>query len=236
MSSESSDLQQGRAHAIAARLLAWTGRGYKIDPRIPVTMLIGEVMGRLIQLLRGLMRLRTPVFLGRSVTIRGKRAMALAKGVSIGDDCVLDARGKRGIRMAKSSRLGRSGVITAVSRLSLRGEGVVIGENSGIGDFFHLGASGGIVIGANVIVGPGLYVHSQSHIFADPDVPIRDQGTEERPVVVADDCWIGSRVTLLAGTSIGPRTVIAAGAVVSGDHPGHEVLAGVPARRVKELP
>jgi acetyltransferase-like isoleucine patch superfamily enzyme len=221
--------------ALAQRLLAATGRSYRIDPAIPASSLVGEMATRGGQLARGSVRGLPGVFIGRDVRIRGRRYLELARGVSIGDSSFIDARGTTGLVMGSGSRLGRFGIVTTTSHLSRLGVGVRIGENSGVGDFYQLGASGGVTIGDNVIVGPGLYVHSQEHNYLDPDVPIRDQGTRQAEVVIGDDCWLGSRVTLLAGTRLGARTIVAAGSVVRGEHPGGVILAGTPAKIVKSI-
>lgn len=223
------------SHRIAQRMLRSTGRAYEISGDIPSSWIWGELAGRAVQLARGVIRLRSTVFLGRGVRLRGARSLHLASGVSIGDRSVIDARGTRGVVMRRGSRLGRNGIVTTTSHLSLLGVGLELGENSGVGDFFHIGCSGGVVIGSDVIIGPYLTVHSQEHNYADPSVPIRTQGTTQQEVVVGDDCWLGARVTLLAGTTLGPRTIVAAGAVVRGNHPGNEVLGGVPAKRIREL-
>jgi len=220
---------------LAQKLLSASGRGYKISDEIPSSYLVGEILTRGTQALRGVLRFRKLVFIAPGVRVRGKRQMSLAKGVSIGSDTIIDARGTRGLVMASGSRLGRSGIVTTTSHLSLLGTGVTIGKRSGVGDFFHIGASGGVRIGEDVIIGPYLLVHSQSHNYEDTDKPIREQGTTQAEVVIGDNCWIGSRVTLLAGTKLGPRTIVAAGAVVRGEHPGGEILAGVPAKAIKSL-
>jgi acetyltransferase-like isoleucine patch superfamily enzyme len=217
------------------RLLGLSGRRYDVSPEIPDVYLVGELMQRLSQLLRGLLQTRNWVFIGSRVRIRGLRQLKLSRGVSIGANTIIDARGNRGVSMASGSRLGRSGIITTTSHLSLLGTGVYLGKRSGIGDFFHIGASGGVTFGDDVIVGPYLLVHSQEHNYEDKSRPIREQGTSQAEVVVGDDCWIGSRVTLLAGTSLGPRTVVASGAVVRGHHPGNEILGGIPARPLKSI-
>lgn len=126
-------------------------------------------------------------------------------------------------------------MITSTSHLSPVGVGVKVGSKPGMGDFFHIGAAGGVEIGDDVIIGPFLTVHHQEQNFDDLTKPIRTQGTTQSPVKVGDDYCIGARVTLLAGTESGPRTVVAAGAVVRGRHSGNEILAGVPARTVKSI-
>jgi maltose O-acetyltransferase len=60
-------------------------------------------------------------------------------------------------------------------------------------------------------------------------------GSGVAPVVIGDDVWIGSRAMILKGVAIGDRAIVAAGAVVSKDVPADVVVAGNPARIVKEL-
>jgi acetyltransferase-like isoleucine patch superfamily enzyme len=220
---------------LAQRLLQHSGRNYAISATIPAGYLLGEIAGRALQALRGVVKFRSVVFVGPRVRVRGKNRLTLARGVYIGDDTIVDARGTRGVSLAPGSRLGRHGIITTTSHLSLMGVGVSIGKRSGIGDFFHIGASGGLHVGEDVIVGPYFLVHSQEHNYLDPEKPIRDQGTTQSEVIIGDNCWIGSRVTLLAGTQLGPRTVVASGAVVRGAHPGNEILAGIPAKPIKQI-
>jgi maltose O-acetyltransferase len=57
-----------------------------------------------------------------------------------------------------------------------------------------------------------------------------------KPVVVGDGCWIGARATILPGVTIGEGCIIGAGAVVASDCQKNGLYAGVPARRIKDLP
>ena len=54
-------------------------------------------------------------------------------------------------------------------------------------------------------------------------------------VVIADNVWIGERVTILKGTRIGENSVVAAGAVVSGEFPANVVIGGVPAKVIRNI-
>jgi acetyltransferase-like isoleucine patch superfamily enzyme len=225
---------RGRILLLVNRCILLTGRDTRVSPALTVGELIGELTRRGCQLTRGVIRLRQPVFLDRGVRICGRRRLQIARGVSVGRNCDIDARSVNGVVLSRNSRLGQSGVISCTSKLSLVGRGFALGKASGIGDSFHIGCSGGVYIGDNVIIGPMFTAHSQEHNFKSADL-IRNAGTHESPVYVSDNCWIGARVTLLAGTRIGPNTVIAAGAVVRGEHAGNELLAGVPARQVKSL-
>ena len=60
--------------------------------------------------------------------------------------------------------------------------------------------------------------------------------SEELPIVVGNGVWIASRVTVLPGTVIEDGCIIASGAVVRGKCEAHGFYAGMPAKRVKELP
>ena len=55
------------------------------------------------------------------------------------------------------------------------------------------------------------------------------------PVTIGDDVWLGGNVVVLPGVTIGSNVVVAAGAVVTKDVPDDCVVAGVPARVVKQL-
>lgn len=81
------------------------------------------------------------------------------------------------------------------------------------------------------------------HVFIGEDVLIRDNDGHEiiglgkpvsQPIVIEDHVWIGARVTVLKGVTIGEGSIVAAGAVVSRDVPPHTLVAGVPAKVVKE--
>ena len=56
-----------------------------------------------------------------------------------------------------------------------------------------------------------------------------------RPVVVGKGVWIGSHATILPGVTIGEGAVVAAGAVVARDVPARTVVAGVPAKVIKNI-
>jgi maltose O-acetyltransferase len=60
--------------------------------------------------------------------------------------------------------------------------------------------------------------------------------SDRRPIVIEDGAWLGARVTVLPGVTIGAGSVVAAGAVVTRDVPPNTVVAGVPARVLRELP
>ena len=109
---------------------------------------------------------------------------------------------------------------------------IEIGDHSDIGSLSKI--NGKCFIGKCVIMGPECTVYTRNHRFERLDIPIKYQGnSEEMPVVIGDDVWIGYRVTILPGVHIGNGSVIGAGAVVAKDIPPYSIAVGNPIRIVK---
>lgn len=107
-----------------------------------------------------------------------------------------------------------------------------IGSNSGIG--INCIVNGECHIGNNVMMGPNCVIYTRNHRIDRLDIPMCEQGeTEEVPVIIGDDVWIGSNVIVLPGVRIGNHSVIGAGAVVTKDTPDYSIVAGNPAKVVK---
>lgn len=108
-----------------------------------------------------------------------------------------------------------------------------IGDNSGIGMYSEL--HGKIIIGKNVMMGHYCLLYSRNHAHSRTDIPMIQQGFEEtRPVVIGDDVWIGSRVTILPGVHVGDGCVLAAGSVITKDTPPNTIVAGNPGIVVRQ--
>jgi acetyltransferase-like isoleucine patch superfamily enzyme len=75
-------------------------------------------------------------------------------------------------------------------------------------------------------------LHSESHVFADANVPIKDQGISYQGITIEDNVWIGSKATILDGVVIGMGAIIGAGAVVTNFIPPYSIAVGVPAKVV----
>jgi maltose O-acetyltransferase len=112
---------------------------------------------------------------------------------------------------------------------------IAIGKNCQICNRFTAVSEGpGIEIGDNVLIGTSVTVMDSD--FHDIEASRRLTGTPKTgKVVIADNVWIGDRVTVLKGTTIGKNSVVAAGAVVSGDFPANVVIGGVPAKVIREI-
>lgn len=114
------------------------------------------------------------------------------------------------------------------------GRAVSIGEDSFVNTRTFIEASAPVAIGRRVSIGMDTAIITSGHETGDS---ARRAGVvAPRPVHIDDGCWLGARVLVLPGVTIGEGCVIAAGAVVTRDCQPHGLYAGVPARRVRDLP
>lgn len=119
-----------------------------------------------------------------------------------------------------------------IERMAIFGKNVEIGDNSGIG--INCVLQGRVLIGANVMMGPEVWIYTRNHKHDRVDIPMIEQGFEdEKCVVINDDVWIGSRVTILPGVVIGKGAIIGTGSVVTKSVPEYSIVAGNPAIIVK---
>lgn len=109
-----------------------------------------------------------------------------------------------------------------------------IGDRCVIGRGSHIVAHHSIVVGDDVFTGPNIYITDQNHAYADPDVPIGRQWPSNTAVSIGAGSWLGAGVIVLPGACIGRNVVVAAGSVVRGQVPDRCVIAGVPAKVVRE--
>lgn len=115
----------------------------------------------------------------------------------------------------------------------------VYGQNIHIGDHVFLNVLCTVVdcnevhIGNHVMIGPGVQIYTAAHLL---QAEARIQGWEEaKPIVIEDNVWLGGSAILLPGVRIGRNAVVGAGAVVSRSVAANTVVAGNPARVIREL-
>ena len=109
-----------------------------------------------------------------------------------------------------------------------------VGDRCVIGRGSHIVAHLRIDIGDDVYTGPYVYITDQNHSYTDPDLPIGRQWPVNAAVSIGAGSWLGTGVTILPGAAIGRNVVVAAGSVVRGLVPDRCVIAGVPAKVVRE--
>ena len=108
-----------------------------------------------------------------------------------------------------------------------------IGEDGYIGNGSVLACSQRISIGRDALIAEHVTIRDQDHGTAG-DGPYRLQPPDCAPVRIGDNVWLGAKVTVVKGVSIGDSAVVGAGAVVTRDVAAGARVAGVPARPIPE--
>jgi acetyltransferase-like isoleucine patch superfamily enzyme len=107
-----------------------------------------------------------------------------------------------------------------------------IGNRVTLRPFVSISASVSIVLEDGVSIGTGSGIYDSNHVVRH-DASVLDAGTSTyAPVHIGSGSWLGDRVTVLAGATIGAGCTIGAGSVVRGAIPAHSIAVGVPARIV----
>lgn len=111
---------------------------------------------------------------------------------------------------------------------------ISVGNNVYIGPGASFSALKGIQIGDNVMFGPNVTIMGGDHNTELCGKPMIDNHAkrcgDDLPVVIEDDVWVGTRAIILKGVTVGRGAVIAAGSVVTCDVAAYSVVAGCPAR------
>ncbi len=140
------------------------------------------------------------------------------------------------IYRAAGLRIGRGAQI--LGPLTLRGwEGVPhlleIGDSAALETPCTITLCAPVRIGARVHLAQDVIIFTGTHHIGDAERRCGPLTAE--PVEIGDGSWIGARVVILPGVSIGPGCVVNAGAVVTRSMPPHSLVAGNPARVVGKL-
>ena len=90
---------------------------------------------------------------------------------------------------------------------------------------------GGIYLADHVLVGPRVSIITVNHVLD----PAQRRSVVTASVHVERGAWIGAGATILPGVTIGENSVVGAGAVVTKDVPANVVVAGIPAKVIKQL-
>jgi acetyltransferase-like isoleucine patch superfamily enzyme len=183
---------------------------------------------------RAMMKMDGVAAIESNVRIRFADHVRLARGVYLDEGVYLHAL-PHGIEIGENTYVMNHAELHVYNFRDLPHAGIKIGKNCLISEFSILRGQGGITIGDNVYTSPFVQIVAVNHVYADLTRPIIEQGITAQGIVIEDDVWIGSSAIILDGVRIGKGAVVAAGAVVSKDVPPHTVVAGVPAKVIKEI-
>lgn len=111
---------------------------------------------------------------------------------------------------------------------------LIIGDNTWIGQncFFH--SAGGLTIGNNVGIAPGVKIITSVHSEIPESEPVLNNELIMNEVYIENGCDIGLGAILLPGVRIGKGAIVGAGSVVTSDVAPGTVVAGSPARFLRQ--
>ncbi len=213
---------------------------YQLDSNLTGRLLLQVVFYRGVMLFRGgwkqwqFGKSSGKLFIGKSTTLRHPQLIKIGNSVIIEDFVTINALSIDGVTLGNNVTIAKYTTIQCTGVVRSLGQGLVIGHNSAVGAYSFIGAQGGVKIGSNVIMGPRVSFHAENHNYEDPKTPIRVQGESRKGIVVGDDCWIGANSTILDGVHIGLGCVVAAGSVVTKSISPYSIVAGIPARIIKQ--
>jgi maltose O-acetyltransferase len=141
-------------------------------------------------------------------------------------------------------RLGRSllyrlaglrvSTIALNPKIYIKTRRLTVGRHTFINDECYIDNRAPVTIGEHCALAMGVMLVTSAHELGTSGA--RAGAVTDKPIVIEDGCWLGARVTALPGVTIHKGCVIASGAVVTQDCLPNGMYAGVPARRVKDLP
>lgn len=111
------------------------------------------------------------------------------------------------------------------------GRNIRVGKNVFINHACSFMDRGGITIEDHVLIGPKVNLITINH----PLNPAQRQSTICTPIVIKRNAWIGIGSMVMPGVTIGENSIVSAGAVVTKDVPPNTVVAGVPAKMIKQI-
>lgn len=173
-------------------------------------------------------------FIGQRVRLRNRHHLQVGASVSIGDYVEINALSRDGVVLGDGCTIDKYAMIRGSGGPRRLGAGVRLGDRVAVGLSNVIHGGGGVVIGSNCLLGPGVQIFSEHHVMSDRDVPIIEQSEFEAPVHIGEDAAIGSGSIILGPVTIGRGAIVASGSVVTSDVEPFTIVAGSPAKQIRE--
>lgn len=157
--------------------------------------------------------------------LREKETVEIAEGCFISPEAAIFGEPGRGVKIGPGCSIAAHAFVHGP---------VTLGANVSLNARVSLdGGAHGIVIGDGSRIATGACLYAFDHQM-DPSRFIREQPVRSRGIVIGKDVWIGAQAGITDGVRIGDHAVVAMGAVVTHDVPDFAVVAGVPAKVIRD--
>lgn len=187
--------------------------------------------GKLFPLLLG--KVGRGVVFGTNIVLRHPKKISIGDNVIIDDNVLLDAKGNTniGITLEDEVFIGRNSI------LSCKDGNIKLERRANIGFNCEVFSSNNVIIGKdNLVAAYTYFVGGGSYNLENKEIPINQQPNfaGKGGIVLDENIWIGAHCTILDGVKIGKGSVVAAGAVVNKEFSQMSIIAGIPAKVIKE--
>ncbi len=170
------------------------------------------------------------VVFGANVSLRHPHKIRLGDDVVVDDNCVLDAKGEgnRGITVGNRVFIGRNSILTC------KDGDLEIGDDVSIGFNCTLFSGSKVRVGSSTLVAAYCFLVGGGHEFDGLDIPVIEQDRPSKGIEMGDNVWLGAHVTVLDGVRVGSGAIVGAASVVGEDVPEGTIVAGAPARVIRQ--
>ena len=147
--------------------------------------------------------------------------------------CVVSPRAE--VELSPLLKISKGTQIGSFTKIKATEGPLTIGAHVSIGTCCFISAeAGGVEIGDYTMFGPNVSVLGNNYRFDRLDIPMSLQEKTSQGISIGEDVWVGAGSVILDGVKVGNGAIIAAGSVVTKDVPEFHVVAGVPAKVVKD--
>ncbi len=201
--------------------------------------MIYTIVARMVRGFNGCMRVMRVFFLRRVCGAMGQKVeiekgvkiahpnkVFLGDGIRIGKNVYIEG-GNKNIRIGNNVVIGKSTVLIGEH------ENLTIGNNSSLNAECYVGSGGEVRIGNYVMIAGRCNIITSMHGYSDWTKPMCRQTDRCGTVIIEDDVWLGTGVTVLPNVTIGRGAIVGAHAVVTKDVEPFAIVGGVPAAFIK---
>ena len=154
----------------------------------------------------------------------------------------LEGGGQRRIKIGAHTVIGHHVILGCWERYGTEenfNPELIIGNHCSIGDYCHITAINRIIIGDGLLTGRFVYIGDNAHgglSFEEALIPpVKRHLTSKGEIKIGRNVWIGDKVSIFGGITIGDNVIIGAGSIVTHDVPSNCMVAGMPAKIIKKI-